>query len=122
MLKEALENIAPMTAPGITPIKQVELATKWRPIFLLSYQDDICPNPFKETMMKLKESNKSTAQSKPNNSFSKIKNEEKQNTEQIEQRLIWANGLNDKLAKRFFYDIEKELNTQLINNVRTILF
>ena len=72
LLKEALENITQMKAPGIKPIKQVELAKKWRPLVLDEYQDDICPIPSSEIMMKFKESSKSTVSLNSGNALSKI--------------------------------------------------
>ena len=43
VVEKGIKNIAPKTAPGIKPMKQVELATKWRPLVPVEYQDDICP-------------------------------------------------------------------------------
>ena len=39
-----------MKKPGIKLIKQIELATKWRPLVPVEYQDNVCPIPSKEIL------------------------------------------------------------------------
>ena len=34
-----------LTPPGLKPIKQVELYTKWRPVVPEEFRDHICPKP-----------------------------------------------------------------------------
>ena len=45
MIKEFLQEMEPMTPPGIRQIKKNELYTKWRPLIPEQYQDDLCPKP-----------------------------------------------------------------------------
>ena len=45
LIKDFLNNMTHMTPPGIKPIKQQELYTKWRPLVPEEYQDDFCPKP-----------------------------------------------------------------------------
>ena len=62
-----------MSAPGIKSIRQVELATKWRPLVPYQYQDNICPIPSREITVAFKEFNKSTAEQKTKKALSTIK-------------------------------------------------
>lgn len=50
-MEEALEVLSP---PGIPPIKQVELYTKWGPLVRQEFRDSICPRPSEETMKRVK--------------------------------------------------------------------
>jgi hypothetical protein len=47
-------KLLPLERPGLKPIKQVELFTKWRQFVLEEYKDIICPEPPKEIRDKVK--------------------------------------------------------------------
>ena len=47
-----------IAAPGIKPIKKIELGTKWRPHVPPAFQDDICPIPSEEEIKMFKEERK----------------------------------------------------------------
>ena len=72
IVERGFKNITAMPAPGIKPIKQMELATKWRPLVPDEYQDDICPIPPREVTMKFKDSKKSNATSITTDALSRI--------------------------------------------------
>ena len=52
LITEALANVKNITKPGINPIKQMELATKWCPLVPDEFRDDICPIPPKDIVEK----------------------------------------------------------------------
>ena len=90
-----------MPAPGIKPIKQVDLATKWRPLVPDEYQDNICPIPPREVTMKFKESKKSNATSKTTYALLRIKNMKKiEIQDELKKRLLCTNELKSVLIKQ----------------------
>ena len=58
LLQNALTNLKEIRKPGIKPIKQIELATKWQPLVPEEYQDDICPIPHPDIVAKYKNEKK----------------------------------------------------------------
>ena len=48
------KNLKVLKPPGMKPIKEVELYTKWRPLLPKECQDDTCPKPSEEVMTKIK--------------------------------------------------------------------
>ena len=50
-----------MQKPGIKPIKQIKLGTKWRALVPKEYQDDVCPILSPELVEKLKCNKKNNA-------------------------------------------------------------
>ena len=46
--------LANLTRPGLNPMKQVELFTKWRKFVPTDLQDEVCPEPSRETMMSVR--------------------------------------------------------------------
>ena len=53
-----LATMKPMIPPGVKPIKQVELGTKWRRLVPEEYRDDVYPIPSIEIMEKFKKTRK----------------------------------------------------------------
>ena len=50
--KKNLSKLVPMKKPGIQPIKQIELGTKWRALVPEEFWDDVCPIPLPELVEK----------------------------------------------------------------------
>ena len=117
LLKEALKNITAMPAPGIKPIKQVELASKWQPLVPDEYQGDICPIPPREVTMKFKESRKSNATSVTTDALLRTKKMKKSKIhDELKKRSLSTNRLKDVLIKRLVDAIKTESNSQQIEN------
>lgn len=58
LIKNASRNLKQIRKPGIKPIKQIELATKWRPLVPIDFQDDVCPIPHPDVVAKYKQDKK----------------------------------------------------------------
>ena len=59
---EDLKNILPMKKPGIKPIKQIELGTKWRILVPEEFCDDVCPVPLLDIVETYKHDKKDKSQ------------------------------------------------------------
>ena len=60
LIIKTLTEMQPMTPPGIKPIKQIELGTKWRPLVPEEFQDDVCKIPPRELVKKYKKDKRSS--------------------------------------------------------------
>jgi hypothetical protein len=66
-LKRAMNNKYPLPAPGLKPIKQVELWKKWGQYIPDNERDELCPKPTEDVIKKVaagKASKAKTAQRK----------------------------------------------------------
>ena len=54
MMRTELNDFLAMKRPGIKPIKQIELATKWRHLVPREYQNDVCPIPPQDLIARYK--------------------------------------------------------------------
>ena len=85
-----LNNLVPMKKPGLRPIKQIELGTKWRALVPEEYQNDVCPIPPRELVETFKRDKKNNA---PNSTSNKKNKEDvidpilKMNVKQLKKEL-----------------------------------
>ena len=123
-LKKALKEVAKITRPGIKPIKQIELATKWRPLVPKEYQDDVCPIPPAELVEKYKKdkgnaNQKKTSEIQNDNSNKDIiqKMTVKQLQTELVKRKLPKTGLKAVLVQRLRDAIQREKSKS--NNTKT---
>ena len=86
----ALQTMQPMIKPGLKPIKQIELATKWRPLVPKEFHDDVCPIPPKALLDKFKE-DKSTKKNAEDPNTSPI---DRMKVAQLKEALVALNLSN----------------------------
>ena len=59
-----MDGLKQVKAPGMKPIKEVELYKKWRKHVPEEYQDEICPKPSDEVLAKFGHEKKDKQQAK----------------------------------------------------------
>ena len=92
MILQSLKEMNPMPKPGIKPIKQVELGSKWRPLVPEEFRDDVCPIPPKDLVEKFKAS-------KRNKGRTGTTNRERNDAEKSPLEKMSKKELQDELAK-----------------------
>ena len=79
----ALANVKNIVKPGIKPIKQIELATKWCPLVPEEFQDNVCPIPSQDVI----------------DQFKTDKNKKKGQPKKTKYKKMKVDGLKNELRK-----------------------
>ena len=97
-----LKKILPMKKPGIKPIKQIELGTKWRALVPEEYRDDVCPVPPNDIVEKYKREKKKngTQKSAQIQKDPLLKMSVKQLKEELAKLKLPTSGLKKVLLER----------------------
>ena len=117
LLQNALSNLKKIIKPGVKPIKQIELATKWRPLVPEEYQDDVCPIPPPDVVAKYKNdkrhnttTNRNSTKVTSTNPYAKMKVAELKDA--LRKLNLSTSGLKKDLLDRLTNAAQENATTQ----------